>query len=219
MSNTSSLRLVCISDTHNQDLLYDLPEGDVLIHGGDLTGRGKVKEIAKALDWLATYTKRYKKIILIAGNHDFMAQKHPSLMKSMCETRGLTYLFDSGVEYEGVKFWGSPWQPWFHDWAFNLEEGYELQEKWDLIPTDTDVLITHGPPYGIRDKCFDGRKVGCHNLLREVKERIKPKFHIFGHIHEDYGQYKTKDTTFINASTCNLKYKAINMPIEVEIFV
>jgi len=92
------------------------------------------------------------------------------------------------VIIEGVKFYGSPWQPRFFDWAFNLDRGEEIKKKWDLIPMDTDVLITHGPPYGILDLTHEGEKVGCEELMKAVL-RVQPKIHIFGHIHEAYGEY------------------------------
>ncbi len=102
---------------------------------------------------------------------------------------------------DGVRFYGSPWQPWFYDWAFNLERGPEIRAKWDLIPEGIDVLITHGPPYGIGDLIARSDNAGCQDLL-EVVEKIKPKVHVFGHIHEDYGITSNGVTTYINASSC-----------------
>ena len=113
---------------------------------------------------------------------------------------------------DGVKFYGSPWQPWFYDWAFNLERGPEIRAKWDLIPEDTDVLITHGPPYGIGDLTFQKDHAGCQDLLKAV-ERLKPRTHIFGHIHERYGINSIDGTTFINASSFNHNYHRFNEPV------
>jgi len=130
--------------------------------------------------------------------------------------RGITYLQDSGCEIEGVKFWGSPWQPWFFDWAFNLERGEQLRRKWALIPDDTDVLITHGPPAGILDLCPDGRRVGCGDLRLRV-EQIEPMAHIFGHIHHSAGQVEPlvgRRTRFINAAICDESYLPTN-PVQV----
>ena len=116
---------------------------------------------------------------------------------------------------DGVKFYGSPWQPWFYDWAFKFERGPEIRAKWDLIPEDTDVLITHGPLFGIGDLTAHGDQAGCHDLL-EVVEKIKPAIHIFGHIHEGYGVTSNGVTTFINASICDHLYQPVNPPIVYE---
>jgi hypothetical protein len=126
------------------------------------------------------------------------------------------YLEDSGIEIAGVKFWGSPWQPEFYDWAFNLPRGQALADKWALIPDDIDVLITHGPPLGILDQVITGDHVGCADLLEAV-QLIKPKVHIFGHIHEGYGRIEQNGTVFINASVCTARYRPINPPIVVEV--
>ncbi len=109
-------------------------------------------------------------------------------------------------------------QPWFYDWAFNLERGPEIRAKWELIPKNTDVLITHGPPIGIADLTSRGEQVGCQDLL-EVIEKIRPAIHIFGHIHEGYGMITKGKTTFINASNCDQHYQLVNPPIENELKV
>ncbi len=117
---------------------------------------------------------------------------------------------------EGIHIYGSPWQPWFHDWAFNLRRGPEIRAKWRLIPPKTDVLITHGPPYGHGDRTILGEIIGCRDLL-EVVERIRPRFHIFGHIHEGAGLTANEHTDFINASSCNHRFEPVNEPIVFEI--
>jgi Icc-related predicted phosphoesterase len=135
------------------------------------------------------------------------------------------YLQDSEVEVEGLKVYGSPWTPWFHDWAFNAQRGEDIKGLWDNIPGDTDILVTHGPPLGHGDRVLypPGQRVGCEDLLNRVKE-IKPRLHVFGHIHEDSGKWDrywdkkgTSLTTFVNASSCDLSYKADNPPIVVDI--
>jgi Icc-related predicted phosphoesterase len=130
----------------------------------------------------------------------------------------IIYLQDRAIELNGVKFYGSPWQPEFCNWAFNLSRDTgELGDKWAMIPEDTDVLITHGPPMGILDKCDHGKRVGCEELFNEVTHRVKPKIHVFGHIHEEYGTHKTDDTLFVNASTCTVMYEPTNPPIVVDL--
>ena len=117
------------------------------------------------------------------------------------------YLEDQLTDVLGFSIYGSPWQPEFFGWAFNLPRDRSLLDKWRLIPEKVDILITHGPPLGRGDLCAAGNRAGCHYLLQEIQERIKPRFHIFGHIHEDPGASSDGTTTFINASTCTYNYK------------
>ena len=100
------------------------------------------------------------------------------------ELTNCKYLQDSTTEIYGIKIYGTPWQPKFCGWAFNLERGQELMDKWDLIPDDTDILITHTPPVGYGDLCSSGTRAGCVDLLLSVQHRIQPKYHVYGHIHE-----------------------------------
>ena len=129
---------------------------------------------------------------------------------------GIIYLNDSGIEIEGTKFWGSPIQPWFHDWAFNRVRGEEIKRHWDLIPMDTDVLITHGPPFGLLDMCANGERVGCKDLLETIA-KIRPRVHAFGHIHEKYGIARVDKTIFVNACCLNESYVPTHNPIDIEI--
>lgn len=212
-SSTKAVRIVAISDTHSMHRALVLPEGDILIHAGDLTGRGQLEEIEDFNSWLGMLPFQYK--IIIAGNHDWAFQLTPDIAQRML-TNGI-YLQDSGIHLLGLKFWGSPWQPWFFNWAFNLHRGRPLREKWDLIAPDTDVLITHGPPQGIGDLTISGDQAGCEELLTVVK-RVSPTVHIFGHIHEGYGIVKQGATTFVNASTCTFSYQPINQPIILDVY-
>jgi Icc-related predicted phosphoesterase len=204
------MRIVCISDTHARHAGLVVPDGDVLVHAGDLTRRGSEKDVRAFDDWLRTLPHRHK--VVIAGNHDFCFENRDDARTWITAAH---YLQDSGVTLDGVRFWGSPWQPRFFDWAFNLDRGASLRAKWNLIPAGTDVLITHGPPEGILDRCADGQEVGCADLLDAVR-RVRPKLHVFGHIHEAYGRVD-RGTVFVNASTCNLEYKPVQAPIVVEI--
>jgi Icc-related predicted phosphoesterase len=128
------------------------------------------------------------------------------------------YLEDEAVVIEGLKFYGSPWQPWYHDWAFNLERGSVIKEKWDMIPADTDVLITHGPPHGILDLTYERILAGCEELALAV-DRIKPRLHVFGHIHEAFGSLHKNGVHYVNACSVNLRYKVANQPVIVELTV
>lgn len=205
------MRIVCLSDTHGRHRGLDVPDGDLLIHAGDLTAVGEPVQVQEAADWLAALPHRHK--VVIAGNHDFLFEREPE--EARRALRDVTYLQDEGVELDGLRIWGSPWQPWFNDWAFNLRRGQPLRERWSLIPTDTQVLVTHGPPRGHGDRTVDGRAVGCLDLLGTVR-RIRPRLHVFGHIHEGYGTTHEGPTTFVNASICDVDYRPGNEPIVVD---
>ena len=203
-----SIRLVAISDTHGLHRHLTVPDGDILIHAGDITGHGQVEQVADFNEWLGTLPHRHK--IVIAGNHDFCFQDQP--VETAALLTNCIYLFDEAIALDGLYFYGSPWQPWFFDWAFNLRRGTEIRAKWELIPKETDVLITHGPPLGHGDLTSHGECVGCADLLESVRQK-RPKLHIFGHIHEGYGMMQNEHTTFINASSCNLQYRPVQRPI------
>jgi Icc-related predicted phosphoesterase len=207
------MRFVALSDTHGKHN-FDLPPGDVLLHAGDVSSRGLKSEIQRFLDWFSSLDYTYK--IFIAGNHDFFFEEAPKEEIDAMIPDSLIYLNDSGVEIEGIKIWGSPIQPWFHDWAFNRKRGPEIQKHWDLIPTDSDIVITHGPAFGIHDRLVSGMPVGCEDLLPTL-QRIAPKVHLCGHIHEAYGERKVGETLFLNASILNVRYEIANAPIEFEL--
>jgi Icc-related predicted phosphoesterase len=199
------MRIALISDTHGKHDGLLLPEADLLIHAGDFSQRGRLAEVQDFMAWFAKQPHPHK--VLIAGNHDFMAEQDPALFASLIPP-GITYLNDSGTEIGGLKIWGSPIQPWFFDWAFNRQRGSDIQKHWDLIPADTDILITHGPPLGALDKTASGEVVGCANLMAKVEE-VQPRLHVFGHIHEGHGLEVRGKTTFVNASVLNLRYMLV----------
>lgn len=212
--NNKSLKIVAISDTHGQHRSLKLSKGDIIIHAGDVSRSGRPEQIQDFLDWFADLKFRYK--VFIAGNHDFFFEKaHTDVIDKMIP-EGIIYLNDSSVEIEGIKIWGSPITPWFNDWAFNRDRGSEIKKHWDLIPDDTDILITHGPPFGILDETVYGKRTGCEELLLRVYH-VKPKYHIFGHIHEDYGNFTKGETTFINASVLDDWYEMRSEAVEISI--
>lgn len=193
---TTSVRIVAMADTHGEHDGLQVPDGDVLIHAGDLTQRGTERELREVADFLRALPHRHK--LVVAGNHDFLFQRAPAQARALFD--GLTYLEDGEVTVEGLRVWGSPWQPWFHDWAFNLRRGPAIDAKWQLIPSGIDVLVTHGPPAGLGDRCWDGERVGCADLLRHV-DRVQPQVHLFGHIHEDRGEFRRGDCRVVNCTT------------------
>ena len=139
------IRIVCISDTHGQHAKLGVPDGDVLIHAGDFMAFGDTpKEIIDFNQWLGGQPHRHK--IVIAGNHDWMFERHPGAAKELLGNA--IYLENSGTELAGLKIWGSPVQPEFNNWAFNVARGAAIRRYWEMIPDSTDVLVTHGPPYG-----------------------------------------------------------------------
>jgi Icc-related predicted phosphoesterase len=199
-------RIVLLSDTHNCN-------GDILIHAGDATNHGSLAEIAAFNLWFNALPHKHK--IFVAGNHDRLFEERPEIAQNLLHS-SIVYLQDAAVEIEGLKIYGSPWQPWFFDWAFNLPRGAALAEKWALIPADTDILITHGPPWGILDKNPSEYNCGCEELIKFV-ETIKPKLHVFGHIHHSYGRLEKDGVTYINASNCDESYEPTNAPLVFDI--
>lgn len=206
------MRIVCISDTHLRYVA--VPSGDLLIHAGDATIEGTPKEFAQFFDWFGKLPHPHK--VFIAGNHDWIFEKKPELARSMIPP-GVTYLQDELATVNGLKIYGSPWQPEFMDWAFNLVRGWPLRKKWEAIPAGIDILVTHGPPLSILDYSpFGQEHVGCADLRNELS-RVKPKLHVFGHIHHSYGKMELGGTTFVNASICDEAYRATRQPIVLEL--
>jgi Icc-related predicted phosphoesterase len=206
-------RIVCISDTHNRLSRVKVPDGDILIHAGDATMAGRSEEIDKFDEDLERLPHKHK--IVIAGNHDWLFQTHPA--EARRRITAATYLEDSEVTVCGLRIYGSPWQPEFCNWAFNLDRGEDLYEKWEKIPAKVDILITHGPPAKVLDRCPDGRQVGCADLEAAILDRVRPRLHVFGHIHHSYGQQDFEGMTFVNASVCNERYEPRNAPIVVDL--
>lgn len=228
------VRFVCISDTHSKtDRIPDIPDGDVLIHAGDFTKICRRKEVKNFNDFLGTLPHRHK--IVIAGNHELtfdqqlMTERNSHVFMSFASAfEGLktnewkdirtlltncTYLEDSEIQVMGFRIYGSPWQPVFCDWGFNLPRGQPLLDKWNRIPEGTDILITHGPPLGHGDLASNGCRAGCVELLSTVQRRVRPKYHVFGHIHEGYGVTTDGQTMFVNAAICDVHYRPCNPPI------
>ena len=205
-----------ISDTHSRhnELTNDLKGGWMIIHAGDVSNRGEITDINEFTEWFGNLPYKHK--IFIAGNHDFgfeVYNHNPN--NGIIIPEGVTYLMDTMVEIEGIKIYGTPWQPRFYDWAFNVDRGEEIAKKWENIPNDVDILITHGPVYGILDDTITGYKAGCEDLYNRIME-IKPKLHVCGHIHWGYGERQYNGTTFINASSLGERYTYDNKPIVLD---
>ncbi len=222
----------CIADLHGH--YPELEGGDLLIIAGDLTARDTEEEYIKMYEWLRL--QDYDRKIIIAGNHDNWMQKNcdpcPFPPGAPGLDRGAEYLCDSGTEFEGLKIWGSPWTTTFEGMnprckAFTVENENELTDKFEKIPQDVDILITHSPPYGILDEvtrdvfiedhqCDKFENVGSLYLYFLLKYTIRPKLHVFGHIHEGYGVMEHfTSCKSVNASHVNERYEPVNKPVRV----
>ncbi len=174
--------IAAVSDTHGYHNHLELPQADVFIYAGDFSQRGNLVELQSFNYWLSLVPCKYK--IVIAGNHDRFVQRNSSVARATITNA--TYLENSSVTLDGIKFYGSPYTPLFYDWAFMLERGEPLRQIWAKIPEDTDILITHGPPKDHLDENIHGEKCGCEELLDRIL-RLQLQAHIFGHIHEQGG--------------------------------
>jgi len=242
------MRITHISDTHNKhnQLNGKLPGGDILIHSGDITSIGRKSEVERFIKWfngIDNYTHK----IFIAGNHDLtfdrevlyrdkaayfdvhanwtdeVAEGKPDWLKDILDIElnpNVYYLENNFIEVDQIKIWGSPISPTFgYGWAFNKDRGSEINEVWNHIPNDTDIVITHSPIYGYCDRASNtNQNVGCADLYHRLHE-VKPHLHFAGHIHEAYGwgtiPYKDEwgDIYTFNGCNCNLRYEVFNEPI------
>lgn len=205
-----------ISDTHGKhyELNNDLPGGWMIIHCGDISNRGLISEINDFTNWFGKLPYEHK--IFIAGNHDFGFEdvRHHNDPAPIIPD-GVIYLEDEMVEIDGIKIYGSPWQPRFYDWAFNVNRGEEIEKKWAMIPGNADIVVTHGPVFGVLDDTIQGQRVGCEDLYMRIMD-VKPKIHACGHIHYGYGVKDYDGVTFVNASSLGERYTYINKPIVLD---
>jgi Icc-related predicted phosphoesterase len=214
------MKIVLISDSHGKHELLtdDLPSADLIIHAGDISSIGSQREIRKFLKWFQKLDYEHK--IFIAGNHDWYFQVMTPDQRNdlLSEYPGIIYLHDSSIKIENLKFYGSPWQPEFNNWAFNLpRNGEELEAVWNKIPEDTDILITHCPPYNYNDKVLGQYEcLGCEKLAEKLPE-ISPLLHVYGHIHTGRGHIFEKRTHYINASVLDESYYYSQSPFLIEV--
>lgn len=223
------LTITFISDTHgkHKQITKDLPGGDILIHSGDLSSKGYEHEIQQFCKWFDDIDN-YDTKVFIAGNHDWGFQNNAERIQEIVNSyKTIDYIQDDGFSLyfdgpngefpeDNIYFYGSPWQPEFYNWAFNLpRNGSELMEKWNNIPDNTDILITHGPAWGYVDQVIGKTEhLGCELLVQRIKT-IKPKIHVCGHIHSGNGYKFDGDTHFINASVLDENYIYTYKPLTV----
>ncbi|MBE7640755.1 metallophosphoesterase [Salegentibacter sp. BLCTC] len=206
------MKLICISDTHNKHEQISIPDGDILIHAGDITEGGTEREVRNFLEWFASQPHKHK--IFIAGNHDFYFEKASDKEIKEIIPKNVSYLKDNTVSINNIKFWGSPITPGDGTWAFNNKQTQSINKHWEQIPEDTQILITHTPPYKIKDILKNGQHAGCASLLKILQKR-QIKIHIFGHVHDSYGVTSITGTKFINASCLDNKDRHLHKPIDI----
>lgn len=209
------MKIVFISDVHTKYDDLQITNCDILISSGDYSFGGKPNEVRGFHEWFNRQLAFNK--ISVQGNHELWVEDNFYAARLIAqEACPDVHFIDEGlVEIGNLKIWCSSISPWFYDWAWNRARGNEIKRHWDLIPNDVDIIVTHGPPYGILDK-VNGNHVGCEDLLNRIKD-IKPLIWAGGHIHEGRGVHEFNGTTFINASVCDELYAPIHSPIEVEL--
>ena len=236
------MRITHISDTHNKHNQLNglLPGGDLLIHSGDISSLGRQSEVERFVKWF-NGIDNYANKVFIAGNHDMTFDKEILLRNKLAHFEGrddwdtscsegkpewldnlltselnpnVFYLENNFVEIDQIKIWGSPITPSFgYGWAFNKDRGYDINQIWNWIPTDTDIVITHGPIYGYCDRTDrGGLNVGCEQLYHRLNE-VRPQLHFSGHIHEAYGYRNTDWGYAFNGCNCDLSYLVNNKPM------
>jgi Icc-related predicted phosphoesterase len=222
------MRVVAIADTHQFHDELVLPPGDVLLSAGDAGRGGDVDELGGFFEWLSDQPHALK--VFVPGNHDGCLQ-HPAVLTRMrAAFPAVRILVDEALVIDGIRWWGSPWTPLHFDWAFMHPRGPKLAERWACIPDDTDVLVTHGPPQHILDDvaayrfgrgvldgidgdlAHDDRYAGCADLRARVRV-VRPRLHLFGHIHSQKGVVDDDGTTFVNCTTneCELPPAVIDV--------
>ena len=216
------MKLAIISDVHGRWSKLDIPEVDILISCGDYSFTGEKHMVKDFHAWMNKQETGY--FISVQGNHEKWVQKNFSEAKEIAEKAcpGVHFIDHGAVEIEGLKIFGSAWTPWFHDWAWNAYRGPEIKRYWDMIPDNTQVLATHGPPAGILDVVHyaDGtpkERVGCQDLMNRIGELPDLKLHCFGHIHSSHGEQYFNGVKYVNASICDESYYPSNPVTIIEI--
>lgn len=212
-------KLCFISDTHGRHEQVKVPKCDLLIHCGDFSNMGYLHECESFLSWFSGCPAREK--IFIAGNHDKSYQEEPWIKEqTLNQWPEIHYLENSGINLFGLNIWGSPYSLAFYDWAFQIRRDNEYATAfWSQIPKDTNILITHGQPYGVHDtSVYEGpnKHLGDSWLLARIEE-VKPEIYCGGHFHQNWGKQKIDNITYINATSCDENLKAVNKPIVMEI--
>jgi len=218
------MKYVIISDTHEKEHLVKLPEGDVLIHCGDSTFRGEFNALAKFATWMGKQDFKYR--VCIWGNHEILLDsnlpnfnlQYKNIVLDLFKQNNITVLENSSTIIEGLKIYGLPQTQRFFDWGWNVNPGPEIAKYWDAIPDDTNILISHQPPFSILDYTSRDGSQGCKELLRRIKELKHLKLHCYGHLHWDGCQMVEIDgVKFVNGAMCDDSYVINRIPIVVDL--
>ena len=208
-----SMKITVISDTHNQHAELGRLRGDVLIHCGDMLDlfNRSADDLQRVDDWFGE--QQFDLILCTGGNHDILLEQ---LVAGGIEPfANATYLQDRKYVHAGVTFYGAPWIPGLSGHAFYRSDS-ELRDKWSQIPDDTDVLLTHTPPFAVLDVSSRGSALGCRHLAAAVAD-VRPKVHCFGHVHHSAGSVASKGTVFVNASSVDSQIDLVHPPFELEL--
>ncbi|KAL9656448.1 hypothetical protein ABK040_005213 [Willaertia magna] len=209
-SNNKSLKFIVISDTHNKHDYLNIPDGDILICCGDIScsenDGSSLQDLKNFNNYLSQITQVKHKIV-IAGNHDKSLTK---FTKEQIQTEiftNATYLQDSFVIIDGIKIYGTPFVPATSALQASLNPFYKSEQTlmasvFSKIESDTNILVTHCPPYGILDKNNNGTVMhyGSKSLVERIKELKDLKVNVFGHVHGGYGYVEENNVTFVNAA-------------------
>jgi Icc-related predicted phosphoesterase len=206
------IKIVAVSDTHGQEV-KNLPKADLLIHSGDWSCGGSFQDTNKFLIWMSKIRMDYQKVVVVPGNHDKYPYHNQSLAKEEFRKLSIDLLIDEATYFQGKKIYGMPWTPIFFDWAF-MADDHKRKAYCEAIPSDTDILITHGAPKGYLDvlaanSSDPGAHAGCE-FLKEALDRVKPQLHTWGHLHEGSGIQMLNGTILVNASSMDERYRLIN---------
>jgi predicted phosphohydrolase len=212
-----TLRIVSLSDTHEQHAKVIVPDGDVLIHAGDWTYQGAIPAVANFAHWIKQLPHKYK--CVIGGNHELTLETPARpIVLNLLQEADITYLENSHCEINGLKIYGSPCSPRFNDWAWNRDRGEQIAREWAKIPDDVNILITHSPPYGILDDTTHNGHQGCKDLLVRIKQLKELKLSIHGHLHKNGGRIIVQNgVKFVNAAVLNDNYKLVNSPVVIDL--
>lgn len=209
------MKILCISDIHQNHDFIKLVPCNVLIIAGDICSSGEIVQVERFANWLQRESSNFDKAIIVAGNHDWAFMRIRVLALDVLRRAigdKLVYLEDSSCIIDGIKFYGSPWQPEFCSWAFNVPRGEKLRAIWNAIDDDTDALITHCPPFGIGDRVY-GNSVGCFELAQRLRELKQLSLHVFGHVHTNNGAFISEEhpgVQFCNAALLDDNYNVVN---------
>jgi len=210
VKTTKSIRLVLISDTHELHRELDVPDGDILIHCGDISMMSRsLAAIEDFDDWLGALPHKVK--LLVPGNHEFVLEDsgHRGLITNA------TMLVNESVKVMGLRIWGSPTTP-LVDGAFGVISDIDRARLYEQIPKDTDIVVTHGPPYGVLDQAPGSEyHAGCCQLLAAI-QRVKPRLHVFGHAHGCFGTMDTPETLFANVALLGSDGSLSNAPVVLQ---